>query len=195
MSILFVGDLQLKYLHHVLEDDSSARFSSGFLVEQIMALLSGVVLDVRTITIHVRTNNIPHEDPITKKYLEGQPQREHHRIRYSTPRCNCFEEARNNVGFIDSCNGKSREINVGLNQLAATTPLLEFSQHPAFGVDRLTDNRHLLSLDGLHLTFQGIQQLKDDICVMCLILMCVMCPVSLCVMCHIGLYRVLWENN
>ena len=65
MSILFVGDLQLKYLHHVLEDDSSARFSSGFLVEQIMALLSGVVLDVRTITIHVRTNNIPHEDPIT----------------------------------------------------------------------------------------------------------------------------------
>ena len=36
--------------------------SSGFLVEQIWTLLSGVVSDFRTIAIHVGTNNIPNED-------------------------------------------------------------------------------------------------------------------------------------
>ena len=166
--------------------------------------LSGVVLDFRTIPIHVGTNHIPHEDPSIilhlNRYLLKSIWKANHSARIIAsgilPRdVNCFEGARNNVRFINSCNRKTREIDAGIKQLAATTPLLQFSQHPAFGVDRRNANRQLLSQDGLHLTLQGIQQLKDDICVMCLILMCVMCPVSLCGMCHIGLYRVLWENN
>ena len=172
MSIFFVGDSQLKYLHHVLDDDSNVRFSSGFRVEQIWDLLSGVVFNFRTIAIHVGTNNIPHEDPSTilhrYRYLLQSIWKANPSARIIAsgilPRdLNCFEGARNNVGFIDSCNGKARAINAGLKQMAATTPLLEFSPHPAFGVDRRTANRHLLSRDGLHLTRQGIQELKDDI--------------------------------
>ena len=94
--MLFVGDSQLKYLHHVLKDDSSVRFSSGFRGEKIMALLSGVVLDFRTIAIHVGTNKIPHKDPSIilhrYRYLEGQPQHEDHHIRNSTATSTVLKE-------------------------------------------------------------------------------------------------------
>ena len=130
MSLLFVGDSQLKYLHHVLDDDSSVRFSSGFRVEQIWALLSGVVLDFRTIAIHAGTNNIPNEDPSTILHRYGYLLKTIWKANPSAriiasgilPRdVNCFEGAHNNVGFIDNCNRKAREINAGLRQLAATT--------------------------------------------------------------------------
>ena len=116
--------------------------------------LSGVVLDFRTIAIHAGTNHIPHGDPIIilhrYRYLLKSIWKANHSARIIAsgilPRdVNCFEGARNNVGFINSCNRKAREIDARLKQLAATTPLLEFSQHPAFGVDRRTANRHLLS--------------------------------------------------
>ena len=156
--------------------------------------LSGVVLDFRTIAIHAGTNHIPHEDPSIilhrYRYLLKRIWKANHSARIIASAIlsrdvNCFEGARNNVGFIDSCNGKAREINAGLKQLAATTPLLEFSQHPTFGVDRRTANRQLLSRDGLHLTLQGIQQLKDDICVWCALYWCVWCAQYLCVWCAI----------
>ena len=85
--------------------------------------LSGVVLDFRTIAIHAGTNHIPHGDPIIilhrYRYLLKSIWKANHSARIIAsgilPRdVNCFEGARNNFGFIDSCNGKAREINAGL---------------------------------------------------------------------------------
>jgi hypothetical protein len=172
MSVLFVGDSQLKYLHHVLDDVSVVRYSSGFRVEQMWALLCGIVSDFQTIAIHVGTNNIPDEDPsiilYRYRYLLRNIWEANPGVRIIAsgilPRdFNCFEGARNNVRFIDRCNRKAVDINAGLRRLAATTPLLEFCPHHTFGNDRRTANRYLLSRDGLHLMRRGIQQLKDDI--------------------------------
>ena len=81
--------------------------------------LSGVVLDFRTIPIHVGTNHIPLEDPSIilhlNRYLLKSIWKANHSARIIAsgilPRdVNCFEGARNNVGFINSCNRKAREI-------------------------------------------------------------------------------------
>lgn len=66
MSVLFVGDSQLKHLHNVqLEDNTAVRFISGFCVEQMWNLLSAIVQDHDTVVIHAGTNNVPREEPAT----------------------------------------------------------------------------------------------------------------------------------
>ena len=173
MSVLFVGDSQLKYLHHVqLEDNTAVRCTSGFSVEQIWALFSGIVKDHDIIVLHAGTNNVPREEPSTTLH------RYQHLLKIiwtSNPTAriiasavlprdyNVFEGARNNVGYIDGCNRRAQEINDGLKMIASRSTQLEFCPHPSFGVDRRTANRRLLSRDGLHLTRRGIQQLHDDI--------------------------------
>lgn len=170
MSVLFVGDSQLKYLHHVqLEDNTAVRCTSGFRVEQMWALFSGIVKD-HIIVLHAGTNNVPREEPSTTLH------RYQHLLKIiwtSNPTAriiasavlprdyNVFEGARNNVGFIDGCNRRAQEINDGLEKIASKSTLLEFCRHLTFGVDRRTANRRLLSRDGLHLTRRGIQQLYD----------------------------------
>uniref|UniRef100_A0A8W8HVW5 SGNH hydrolase-type esterase domain-containing protein n=1 Tax=Magallana gigas TaxID=29159 RepID=A0A8W8HVW5_MAGGI len=173
MSVLFVGDSQLKYLHHVqLEDNTAVRCTSGFRVEQMWALFSGIVKDHDIIVLHAGTNNVPREEPSTTLH------RYQHLLKIiwtSNPTAriiasavlprdyNVFEGARNNVGYIDGCNRRAQEINDGLKMIASRSTQLEFCPHPSFGVDRRTANRRLLSRDGLHLTRRGIQQLHDDI--------------------------------
>lgn len=170
---LFVGDSQLKYLHHVqLEDNTAVRCSSGFRVEQMWALFSGIVKDHDIIVIHAGTNNAPCEEPATtlhryqhllKIIWTSNPTARIIALAVLPRDYNIFEGARNNLGFNDGCNKNAREINDGLSKIASRSTLLEFCPHPTFGVDRRTANRRLLSRDGLHLMRRGIQQLYDDI--------------------------------
>ena len=124
MSVLFVGDSQLKYLHHVLEDcNTKIRFTSGFRVEQMWALFSGIAAKFAVIVVHAGTNNIPHENPSTilhrYKYLMKtiwiiNPTAKIIASAILPRDFNVFQGARNDVGFLDQCNRKSSEVNDGL---------------------------------------------------------------------------------
>ena len=106
--------------------------------------LSGVVLDFRTIAIHAGTNHIPHEDPSIilhrYRYLLTSIWKANHSARIIASGIlsrdvNCFEGARNDVGFIDSCNGKEREKAPGSHNSAtgvffSTQPLVSTDARP-----------------------------------------------------------------
>ena len=69
-----------------------------------------------------------------------------------------FSSEKIDLGFLDRCNARSRDVNADLR---ARNDIV-FIDHHRFGSDKKSANRSLLSRDGLHLTGDGVNQLRQD---------------------------------
>ena len=72
---------------------------------------------------------------------------------------NLFPGAVNKLKVLDRCNESVKEVNAGLLSMKDVVAI----EHPRFGSDRSSANRFLLSKDGLHLTTDGVLEMKRDI--------------------------------
>ena len=59
---------------------------------------------------------------------------------------------------MDRCNKRATEVNQDLGQMKGVVII----EHPRFGSDRKSANRRFLSRDGLHLSTDGVRELKLD---------------------------------
>ena len=70
-----------------------------------------------------------------------------------------FPGAKNKLTLLDMCNDRAKKVNDAI-RLMDDVVLIE---HPRFGSDRYSANRVLLFRDGLHLTPDGVKEMKLDI--------------------------------
>ena len=70
-----------------------------------------------------------------------------------------FPGAKNDLKLLDRCNKRATEVNQDLGQMKGVVII----EHPRFGSDRKSANRRFLSRDGLHLSTDGVRELKLDI--------------------------------
>ena len=70
-----------------------------------------------------------------------------------------FPGAKNKLTLLNMCNDLAKKVNDAI-RLMDDVVLIE---HPRFGSDRYSANRVLLSRDGLHLTPDGVKEMKLDI--------------------------------
>ena len=118
--------------------------------------------------LHAGTNNLPNEPP---EKVIGRFDQLINEIRYRAPHItvyvsailprdvSVFPGARNDLTFLDRCNERAEIVNRELRSRRD----IHFIEHKRFGSDRRSANRCLISRDGLHLTPEGIRELKMNI--------------------------------
>jgi lysophospholipase L1-like esterase len=145
---------------------------SGFRIDQMFQKLQPTVRNYNTVVLHIGANDCSRGLPVktvlnkyqqlTSAIWDINPTVDIILSRLLPRASNQFPGALPRTDFLQDLNQSAHLLNNYLASLASRIPLLHYVGHPSF-VKKGTTQRHLLSKDGLHLSFRGTSTVVNDI--------------------------------
>ncbi|CAC5412488.1 unnamed protein product [Mytilus coruscus] len=171
--VLITGHSQAKYFKQYLSLSGTNVLShSGFRIDQMFNELQPTIDNYNTVVLHVGANDLSRGSSV--KTLLRKYQQLTSDIWHSNPTAdiiisgvlpradNQFPGALVRTNFLTELNQRARLLNTKLQLLATRVPRLHYVGHPSFA-QKGTIKRHLLSRDGLHLSYRGSLTVVKDI--------------------------------
>lgn len=165
--VVIAGHSQAKYFSQYLFHTNVDVLSfSGFQIPQMFEKIQHTIPDYKVVVLHVGANDLSNGSTVpamlqmyqdlTGRIWEINP-RAHILLSGVLPRAeNRFPGATNHHQFLDVVNHKAHHLNRTLARISSTKPQLHYVGHPSF-MRRGKIQRHLLSRDGLHLSWHGYE--------------------------------------
>lgn len=171
--VLVAGHSQAKCFGKYLSlTDTDVLSYSGFHIDQMFQKLQPTVRNYNTVVLHIGANDLSRGlsvkavldkyQQLTSAIWDINPTAD---IIVSglLPRAsNQFPGALPRTDFLQDLNQRAHLLNNCIASLASRIPLLHYVGHPSF-VKKGTTQRHILSKDGLHLSFRGTSTVVKDI--------------------------------
>lgn len=169
---LIVGHSHVKYFKDYVFDDKIDCLSySGSKIEELWEKIEDNVHTYKVIAVHTGANNIPRDgaDAVLEKFedlcgkiLQANPSC---RIVLSAilPRVQSgYDNNRRSEDFLNRFNNIANEVNQTLRRATQSMDRITFVEFPRYIVQGEIQ-RHLLSKDGLHLSFEGTEYVVSTI--------------------------------